>query len=370
MSKTNDNKGGQQQGATSVQDPAQTGSGAAAAGADEGLEQKSDAELWKELDAEDAAATGKDGKASEIDAAADNDLSVDGDGDPVTGSDDALATGGEAGGEKPKAPAVVDIWKDAKPEQRAAFEAAQAEAKKGEQYRKSNEGRVAALQRQVDQLMRQKTAQSGAVKGGAGQQAAGGFLDSQEYKKFSKEYPEIAGPMGKVIADLQAQVTGQTKMLDAIGSERLQKALNEQEATLVKDHADWEELAGQEGFGDWLAMQPRHIREAALRNGENIVDAQEAADVIGRYKDHLRANGKYQEPAKQQGGGNNGAQANGTGKTKQELDPKRQRQLGSAASSKSRGPGAGFGIPEDGDPKTIWKQMDAEEARKGQRNPA
>ncbi len=374
MTKTNDNNGAQQQqqGATQ-QDPTKAGSGAEASGAgDQGLE-KSDAALWEQMDREDAAAAGTDGKASGAEAAAaDNDQKFEGEGDATAGSDDALAGGEQAGGAKQPAAVADDIWKEASPAQRAAFEAAQTEAKKGEQYKRSNEGRVAALQRQIDALKRGQVAQNGATQGGASQQAAGGFLDTPDYKKFSKEYPEIAGPLSKVITDLQAQVTGQTKMLDAIGNERLQTALSEQESTLAADHADWEQLAGQESFGDWLATQPRHIREAALRNGENIVDAAEASDVIGRYKDHLRKSGQYQEPAQQQGSSaQNGTQAgNGSGNGNQELDPKRKRQLGSTASAKSKGPGVASGIAEDADPQTIWKQMDAEDARKAQQNRA
>jgi hypothetical protein len=370
MSKTTENKDVKQQ---NEQAPLDGGAGTtAAASGDQGLE-KSDAALWEEMDHEDAAAADTDGQASAIDAAAaDDDQPFPGEGDPVADSDDASATGEQAGGVKQ--PAVDDIWKQATPAQRAAFEAAQAEVKKGEQYKRSNDGRVAALQRQIDSLKRGQVAQTGATRGSAaGQQNAGGFLDTPDYKKFSKEYPEIAGPLSKVITDLQSQVTGQTKMLDAIGNERLQIALNEQESTLATEHADWEQLAGQESFGDWLATQPRHIREAALRNGENIVDAEEASDVIGRYKDHLRKTGQYQEPAQQQGNGqqNNGTQAgNGSGNGNQVLDPKRKRQLGSAASTKNKGPGVASGIAEDADPKVIWKQMDAEEERRARRHQA
>jgi hypothetical protein len=52
------------------------------------------------------------------------------------------------------------------------------------------------------------------------------------------------------------------------------------------------------------------------------------------------------------------------------LDPKRKRQLGSAASTKNKGPGVASGIAEDADPKVIWKQMDNEEERRARQHQA
>jgi hypothetical protein len=323
--------------------------------------------LWDELEREEAAAADPDGKASgAIAAAADPDLeNLGGADNQGTGSDDALAAGGKAdGGKTPAADQgkQPDIWADAKPEQQAAFKAAQEAAQKGEQYRRSTDGRIAALQRKIDQLTRDPAATAA---GNKGKQAnAEELLNDPELVKTAKEYPEVAGPFIKIIGKLQEQLTGHGKVLSAIGDERRQTALNEQKDYLTKEHSDWEAVATRKEFTPWLDTQPRHIREAFARNADEIVDGQEAADVIGRFKDHLLA-----QDAKQQGNGgaqqqDNGTQAgNGAGNTKQVLDPKRQRQLDSAASARSRGPGVASGIAEDGDPKTIWRQMDEQEAR-------
>ncbi len=103
-----------------------------------------------------------------------------------------------------------------------------------------------------------------------------------------------------------------------------------------------------------MKTQPRHIQEAAYRNANEIVDAAEAADVVSRYK-------AFRQPQQQ----NINASPPNTERdaNNQRLLGKRQRQLESAATARSRGPGVATGIPEDGDPETLWKQFDEMERR-------
>lgn len=352
--------------------------------ADEG---KDDAALWAEFDqAEDKAAatdTNLD-DASPGDEPGDDDAGGDAaaadDEGQAKKPDSAAQAGGEqspsgdaaSGGEQPSDDAQGhpqnDLWANASPDQRAAFEAAQAQIKRLEQAERSNRGRLSALQRQLnEQRQPSKAAPNGAADNG--QQRGDGadakaeanvFLASEEWKGFVTEYPEVAGPLGKVIGELQAEVTRQRKELSAIGADRREAAVAEQEKLLVEQHPDWETVTAEAGFVDWLNQQPRHIREAAVRNAEEIVDAAEAADVVGRFKDYRASQG--------QGAGGTAQQSSradagrGTGTT-QALSGKRQRQLESASAARSRGPGVAVGIPEDGDEETLWKQFDEMERR-------
>lgn len=268
-----------------------------------------------------------------------------------------------------------DLWANATPEQRAAFEATQAQLKKLEQADRSNRGRLSALQLKINELTSTgkaapyKDAASDKGKGQGGAEDANGFLASEDWKGFKNEYPEVAGPLEKVIGQLQSHIAKQDKVLSAIGDDRRQSALDEQENLLLETHTDAFEVVQDPGFVQWLNTQPRHIREAAIRNAENIVDAEEAADVVGRFKDFRAAN--------QQGGGNNAQQQNngsqhanggdGNNQNQRSLSGKRQRQLASASTARSRGPGVASGIPEDGDEEAIWKQFDAMEARQAGR---
>lgn len=372
MAKKTDNQEGKQQQAAGadqgkVQDPPPND--AAASGPDD-LEHVDEGAIWKELDQEEVAAKAPsdDAKGSsdkDAGAAADQDQDSQDASNQQSGSDDASAAGGKSAGKA--AGSQEDIWANATPAQQAAYKAAQEEAQKGVQYKRSQEGRIASLQRKVDELVRAPAASAAGKKDK--QDVADDILNDPDLLKTAKEYPEIAGPFIKIIGKLLQQQTGQAKFLTAIGDERRQTAMDEQKDYLTTEHSDWEAVAEREEFTPWLNAQPRHIREAFHRNATDIVDGQEAADVIGRFKDHLRANGQYQDaqqPSDGKAQQQNGTQAGNGNGNGQQLDAKRQRQYSSASSTRTRGPGVAAGIPEEGDPKAIWKQMDELDARAAQ----
>lgn len=307
----------------------------------------SEEDIWSEFDNEEAAADG--GR----EASAEN--SADGEGQQeaadLEANDDNPPAGDEPAGEP-------DLWSGASEQQRAAYEAAAQKLEKLEQYRRSNEGRVAALQRRIEELAgRQQPAAAPAAAGKdeakAGSQSADNFTESEEWKSFSEEYPEVAGPLAKFIGSLESRVTHQQKELAAIGYDRRKTALDEQASLLEADHPDWRDVAGNNEFVDWVHTQPRHIQEAAYRNANEIVDAAEAADVVGRFK-------AFRSASKNPPG-------SAPGKTNERLAGKRQRQLESAAATRTRGPGVVSGIDKDGDPETIWRQLDEQEAREARR---
>lgn len=356
---------------------------------------KDDNEIWQEFDEAEnpgsAASAADDGAPG--DDAGDDDEGADDWTAEQEGDDDTAAAAADEdeqqGNDQPDASASGEqngnsqqnnnLWANATPEQRAAFEATQAQLKKLEQADRSNRGRLSALQLKINELTGSNTAKAAPEKGAAakgdnengqaGEEDANGFLGSEDWKGFKSEYPEVAGPLEKVIGQLQSHIAKQDKVLSAIGDDRRQSALDEQENLLLETHSDAFEVVQDPGFVQWLNTQPRHIREAAIRNAENIVDAEEAADVVGRFKDFRRAD--------QQGGGNNAQQQNnssqpangggGNNQNQRSVSGKRQRQLASANSARSRGPGAASGIAEDGDPEQIWKQFDAMEARQARR---
>lgn len=336
-------------------------------------EGKDDAALWNELEeAESGAAAPADDLSDQTpgDNAGGQDDGDDdagaADGDDAAGTGDSAAAAGDAGkkpgGKQPSGDGqqTQDIWATAPPELKAAYEAAQEQVRKLEQAERSNRGRLSALQRQINELTAKPKA---APEQGAADGDQDGNIDD-ELRIVADEYPEVAKPFLKAITSLQAEITRQSKVLEAIGTERQQAALNEQDELLSQEHPDWRDLVEQNesDFTAWLDAQPRHIKEAAIRNAEGIVDAAEAADVISRFKAHL---------SQQQGGGNaqyrNNAPANngrGDSNNRQQLSGKRKLQLEGASSARSRGPGAAQGIPEDADPQAIWDAFDKVEARK------
>jgi len=269
-------------------------------------------------------------------------------------------------------PDTDDPWAGANDTQRAAFDAAQAQIKKLEQSDRSQRGRLAAAQRQINGLMKQDKpaaapdANKAAASDNAGEAVeksdSKGVVGSDDWKAFAKEYPEVAKPMETLVSSLTAQIESQNRQLDVIGIDRAQNLADEQEKLLAEEHDDWEKVIDAPELMPWLREQPRHIQEAAIRNGEEIVDAAEAADVLSRFKafrsaqENTDTGNSNTETALADTGKDNGTQ----------LSDKRQRQLESASTTRRGGPSAATGIPEDGDEKAIWKAFDKQEERQQQ----
>jgi hypothetical protein len=330
-----------------------------------------DAELWNEFDddeADAAASSASDESSSDDDEQDTGDDAAD-DGDEFeeseTGSADQQDSQPAASGSDARASdhnaGESDLFANATPEQKAAFEAANEKLRKLEQSDRSQRGRVSALSRRLEELQRAKP--QGPAPAAYPQSTSDDdpendtFLNSEDWSSFKDEYPEVAGPIGNIIGQLQAQVANQGKRLSAIGEDRTQEALLEQRALLEESHSDWEDVVRGEGFQPWLAEQPRYVQEAVVRNANDIVDAVEAADIIGRFKaSHPDLFGTSQH-----GGSPSGdSQGNGSGR--------RARQVTSARSGRpSGGPGVATGIPEDGDEQAIWKAFDKQDEQKARR---
>lgn len=303
-------------------------------------------ELWDEFDAEERGDT--EAKADDEDLGGGD--ADDSDTDAVD-DDENSPPADNAGG---KSDQSADVWADAKPEQKAAYEAAVQDLERLKHADQSNRGRISAMQRQINNL--QKGTAQAATSVAANerqQQRVDGFLDSEDWKAFAAEYPEVAKPMGSMIGSMQAQMVRMRAELDSVGQERRVNAIVRQEEMLDEKHSDWREVTATNEFGDWLKSQPLYVQEAAMRNGEEIMDADEAADIVGRFK-ATRSNG---QPT-----ANDSQKSSGTGNDRP-LSGRRQRQLESARTAPTRKPSLASGIPEDGDPEQIWKQFDEMDRR-------
>ncbi len=330
---------------------------------DPGLEDeaKSDEEIWDEIDAEESGdePAGDDPAGDELEeaaaaAAADDAETEAKTTDNATGDETPETDASAAGDEEP-----ADIWEGASDEQKAAFEAVQKQVETLEQKDRSSRGRVSTLQRQVNDLTRQfdQTAADKAADGGAGEDAnaAEALFKSKQWLDFADEFPEVSGPLASLFETQQ-------KEIDAVKAEQgkqreteVQDHLDEQVKLLGEEHPDWEDVADSDEFGPWLDDQPRHIQEAAIRNAEGIVDAREAADVIGRFK----ASRSEGEPSPGPDDTDKGGQEDTS------LAERRKRQLESSQGARPRGRGTvKSGIPEDGDEEEIWAAFDKEDERK------
>lgn len=218
-----------------------------------------------------------------------------------------------------------DIWADASPEQKAAFEAAQ-------QENRSHRGRASALARQQTALKALPPAADEAA------DATRTAEDAENWEKFKDEYPEVAGPMEtrfeKRLATLEAENANLKSQVTGITDGQLQDAINDEEALLVQRHPDWEQLTASKDFAAWLPGQPRYVQEGFARNGSVIADGQEAASLIDLFKDD--------HPVPPQPGDKKPAKET----TNQGKATRRARRLESAVSTESGQAGPGAGPPE------------------------
>lgn len=255
-----------------------------------------------------------------------------------------------------------DIWANASPEQRAAFEEAQRQVADMEQRLRRSGGSVSGLQRKINSLQEALKAKPGNRDARRDQTA------TEALGRLKTEYPEIAELLDPVLNSVRGDVTdlsnAERKRVEA-ATRDLNDSVNElsaiasQNARMVETaHPGYEKylLENQQKFLAWVEDQPRAIREAAYANAQYVVDAEKAIDVINRFKASITPPAKV--PA-------NGAQPAPNPET-QSLNDKRQRQLAASASPQGNGNRrpATSGIPEDGDPAAIWAAFEEQERRK------
>lgn len=316
---------------------------------------KSDEQLWNEIeDAEEAAATGAE-PAPADDAAPDSRPDKEQIAAAETPSDDATAETDTS-----TTPTDDDPWAGATDAQREEYEAAQTRIAELEQSDRSNRGRLGALQRQINELKRAPAGNAPAANAKAKQLRD--YLESDEFKTLSDDNPELAAPLSTIAKLLDERQSATEESVASSAAAAESDAVDEQTVILEEDHPDWAEVvAADDGmpFMDWINTQPRHIQEAARRNAEGIVDAEEAADVISRFK-AFRS---------EEVGDASDDPPDDSGDTETtELSERRQRQLETATGSTSTGPGTASGIAsDDEDEAAIWAELDREEARQAQR---
>lgn len=258
-------------------------------------------------------------------------------------------TGQEQPAEQAQQPAEQpgpDIWANATPEQRAAYEATERKARELEQQRRSDEGRVAAFQRKYEELRKQTSTQPPAKR-----QSAAEALEA-----LRNDYPELAEPLAKALEPFEQALTQQDADRNArreADAAEVTDHIRAETQRLEQKHQGYEAFLRQNGaaFREWVEDQPRRIRDAAYRNAEVILDAQAADEVLTLFKAHIA-------------GPPNGA-ASGAPATQHNAAPlndRRQRQMGATVSVRGSRRPALSGVPEDGDPEAIWDAFDRVES--------
>ena len=276
--------------------------------------------------------------------------------EPVQERDEEPAVSGEAQDNQPAEPTqdeaapeppktdpettpTSDIWANATPEQKAAFEAATSKATTLEHRVKSDEGRLARFQRERDELRKRNSI----VEEVAEQEDIGEYLQSDEWKKVKADYGDDLAPVFKLAERLATRNQTLERQVGSLSEAEVAKTSQAYLDQLTEEVPDMGDLFSSEGFQPWLDAQPKLIRDMVERNWEAVVDPAEVKAVLDLYRPH---SGLVKETA-------------APSPPKQEIDRKREVQLQGARSSQSRSPIVTE--PDTDDYAAGWKLAEREE---------
>lgn len=226
------------------------------------------------------------------------------------------------------------VWSSATAEQKQVLSQWQHEIR-------SNRGRIATLQRKLQELQQaasqqQRQQQNGGAQQQGGAEASEALMGSEKWKAFREDYPEMAEPLEHVIGAIVQENARLKQQVGGIVTERQQQAQMAEFERLSQAHPDWQQIAQDQAYREWLSQQPPGVQ--ALHESDF---AEDAITLLNIYKGQTGAAQAHpqQAPAASYGAGNSA--------TRSTLPARRQRQLQSAAAARSSGPGAASGIPDD-----------------------
>lgn len=252
------------------------------------------------------------------------------------GKDD---TPGEDAQKAPASETPDDLWKDADPRLRAAFEAEQARAAKAESVVKVHSGRLSQAYRERDALV----AKVADFEKAAGAPEGDGKSSEDRLKALREEYPDFAPILDKLDA-AEAKVTRLEGERQTEVQAQTEEQLHEQRTILEQAHPDWGKVVLDPKFEEWALGQPTYIQDGIRANNKFIVDGSSAADIIDRFK---RDTAPKEDPAKAA------------------LEAKRREQMEGLSDPSLRAPAAK--AADGGDFDAEFKRFVAEDRRQAQR---
>lgn len=223
-----------------------------------------------EFDAAMAEATADEGAPAHAAADPDSDGPASGTDEPPVPAGSAATQATPAAGNAPSGnPEHSDIWANAPPELKAAYEQ---ERRDAELRFKSVQGRQSAADRELErlraehaELQRRMQSEPSAKEGkqGASESQAPTARD-----KAVEDYPEIAGPLVEDIKRLESQLSQVQQGVGTFQQEREQTFYKQQQDLLTEKQPDWLTVLGDERFGGWLQEQPKAVQETFERNSQ------------------------------------------------------------------------------------------------------
>lgn len=340
---------------------------ATAAGSADDVAQK----VWDEFEAVDKAASDDAAPAIDVVDAETPAESGKDDDDPATGDKPAADTKKtkDTPDESGTADAAPDIWENATPEQKTAFLAATATADTARQEAHRAHGTVSGLQKKINTLEAAEPAPASGGEAGTGADEDDGsrapksasIFDTPEFMEAKDEYPEVLGPVENAFKALEGQIADIKGEVGGLSEHRVVEHVNQQYGIVVREHPDYDVLADSDEFQQWYETAPEYVRDGVMRNGEDVVNGLEVADIVTKFKAETGWVAPKEDPADAADAGgadsdDSPAPDKGAEPNTAPTDPKRKAQLESAKTPRPKGaPAASHQEPpDDADPQVHW----------------
>lgn len=232
-----------------------------------------------------------------------------------------------------KASETDDLWAGADSRLREAFEAQRSRADKAENAIRSQNGRLSQAQHRLNDLEGElEQFRKGKASQGTEGQDADEQTREERLAKLREDYPEVAAPILAELDNLRQKVGKLDTAHQSQAQERSQAFVDEQISFVSEAHPDWRDVVMSPEYAKWAETAPRYIREAISRNAQQIVDGEEVADVLARF----RADTKQPDPEAER------------------LQAKRERQFSASRSTETRTPAARPGGADTNDFDAEW----------------
>jgi hypothetical protein len=181
-----------------------------------------------------------------------------------------------------------DIWDSLNEKQKLELLRLQQKSQEWEHRYKSNEGRFRAAQKFLEERNKnQKQTRQPTT-----EEVQKAFTDSEAFKNFSEEYPDIAKMLTaygqhvqeatrtNLIQELQPTLAKVHKQEQIFQQTAAGAALRDNAERLSAAHPDWRDIGKSQEYWNWVSTQPPAIQQRAVQS----TDADELASLLNHYK--------------------------------------------------------------------------------------
>lgn len=185
--------------------------------------------------------------------------------------------------EPEKAEAQFDPWNGLSDEQKSYFQ-------KLQHSDSSNRGRVASLNRTIEQLRAAGQPPAGQEPGNEEASPKADDDRTAKLKAAAEEYPDAVGPLVEAIVDLQARLEDKTPQAPQEEAAPSDEDMAKEYEALATAHPDYVEIGSDPSYAKWVGSKPKSIQALA-----NSFAAEDVASVLTLYKAERQASMASQE---------------------------------------------------------------------------